>query len=1001
MATRDLSLVLSDDVLIHARALDELLHEGDPDELRARFVLGWFHWYRFLALPQGHDENDSLLALHMLTACFIAGADGLPEPLLPTLAKHAVPRAHSLLQQALDSGEPGLASETVELWTRIVDVTPSDDPDKPARMSNLAMALQIRFERIGSRSDLDAAIAAATAALDTAAPDAPLRASMESNLGVSLHDRFLDTGAEADLEAAVSATQAALELTPISDLARPARLANLSNVLGTRFERLGAWGDLSTSIEASRKAAEADPTRPRYWSSVAKGLLWRYERTEAQADLDAAVAAIQAAVKAAPEGHPDHIPMMSRLGIVLACRFDRVGALADLDAAITASESAAQLLTNQIDRAGATLNLASMLLKRFERTGYEADFDEVIRAGRAAVEALPTDHPALLLGLTTLARALRARFEQTGAQTDFDEAQSLFERAVNVESSPPSFRIHVAREGASFAARSAPGRGADLLTLAVGLLPAVAPRQLQRTDQQNALSTFAGLAADAAALVLMDAAAPATARAARAIELLEAGRAVLLSQALEARDDLADLSHREPALAASFVELRQKLDEPVADAQHLSSPTDDWASVGSLRAGEERSRLAREFAATLQQIRDLDDRFSTFGLPPNIEDLAPEAAEGPIVVFNISRYRSDALLVTEAGIRSLELPGLRYRVLIPQIEAFYGALAIALDPKAPPADWREAESKLSRILEWLWDYATGPVLHALGFAEKPPDGSRWPRIWLLAGGALGILPLHAAGYHSDPLEDPGRRSVLDRVIPSYTPSIRALRHARRPEPRSARQQRALIVAMPTTPGVPGRLRHASDEAAKVASHLPGSLVLVERGDEERDIPATLLGIPTKVAVLEHLPECAIAHFVCHGATNITDPSKSLLLLHDHDHDPLAVASLASVVLDYSELAYLSACSTASTWDPRLGDEAIHLASAFQVVGFRAVIGTLWEIDDAIAMTMADTFYTALHSSTGPLDTTRAAQALHAAVCSVRDEFPDNPSVWAAFLSTGR
>ena len=97
------------------------------------------------------------------------------------------------------------------------------------------------------------------------------------------------------------------------------------------------------------------------------------------------------------------------------------------------------------------------------------------------------------------------------------------------------------------------------------LLPEVAPRQLERSDQQYAIGEFAGLAGDAAALALADpTGATSGERAARALRLLEAGRAVLLSQALDTRSDLTDLRHQHPGLAARFIELRDLLDQPSA-----------------------------------------------------------------------------------------------------------------------------------------------------------------------------------------------------------------------------------------------------------------------------------------------------------------------------------------------------------------------------------------------------------------------------------------------------
>lgn len=86
----------------------------------------------------------------------------------------------------------------------------------------------------------------------------------------------------------------------------------------------------------------------------------------------------------------------------------------------------------------------------------------------------------------------------------------------------------------------------------------------------------------------------------------------------------------------------------------------------------------------------------------------------------------------------------------------------------------------------------------------------------------------------------------------------------------------------------------------------------------------------------------------------------------------------------------------------MDDEAIHLAAAFQLTGFPHVIATLWEIYDPIAVTVADLFYSHLrpHEDSPVLDTTRAAQALHHAVRTVRDQHRNLPSLWAAYVHAG-
>jgi CHAT domain-containing protein len=150
-------------------------------------------------------------------------------------------------------------------------------------------------------------------------------------------------------------------------------------------------------------------------------------------------------------------------------------------------------------------------------------------------------------------------------------------------------------------------------------------------------------------------------------------------------------------------------------------------------------------------------------------------------------------------------------------------------------------------------------------------------------------------------------------------------------------------------------------------------------------------------VLEQLPGCAIAHFACHGYSDPADPSQSRLLLHDHQRDPLTVAALTQVVLGHAQLAYLSACTTARVADTSLLDEAIHLATAFQLTGFPHVVGTLWEIDDAISVDIAGSFYRAL---TGPAGAADPARALHQAIRAQRDLRPASPYLWASHIHAG-
>jgi hypothetical protein len=718
------------------------------------------------------------------------------------------------------------------------------------------------------------------------------------------------------------------------------------------------------------------------------------------ADLEAALEAIGEAVTATRADDDSWAHYRVNQGLALRSRFERTRAAADLDASINAIEEAvAATAEGRPEKAGRLSDLGGALLRRFQVTRMPEHLAAAISASRAAVQASPADHPARAGMLFNLGHAVRLWFQQTETPSARNEALSAYMEAAHASQAAPSLRILAAREAASLATRSDPGQAADLLEGAVRLLPEVAPRQLGRTDQQDAIGTFAGLAAEAAANALADPRATEPERALRALQLLEAARAVLLSQALDTRSDLTDLQRQHPGLAARFTELRGLLDEHSDTVSPVASPASDvsitsWAT----RAVEERRQLADDLAATMASIRALDG-FSSFGLPPATSDLLAQARHGPVVTFNISASRSDALLLTADGIRSVSLPGLARQAVIDQITAFHLGLNTLTSLGMTTADRIAGEATIRETLEWLWESAAEPVLDALGYCREPRPAETWPRVWWAPGGLLGALPIHAAGYHADPHSRQGRRTVIDRVISSYTPTIRALHYARQRSPAAAGRIHALIVAMPTTPGLPGRLSNVPDEVARVGALLPDHILLAEH-EGVTESASTSAGIPTRVNVLTQLSRCSIAHFSCHGATDTADPSRSLLFLHDHRTDPLTVASLGPVELSHAQIAFLSACWTAHSDNPGLLDEAIHLTSAFQLAGFPHVIGTLWPINDAVAVEIAATFYTSLRESGDALDTSRAADALHRSVRDVRDKLPRSPFLWAAYLHVG-
>ncbi|MBC9730204.1 CHAT domain-containing protein [Streptomyces sp. TRM68367] len=1027
----------------HAEA-EELraLLAADPGDVEAAYRLGWLAFLQEMAQPWDDDRTPAALTavVELFVPCLLAGVSDLPRDLRRHVGDFAEPLLIPRLKQILVSSDPVLLDTVIDEYGYVLGATPDGHPGLAQRLANLGIALETRFERRATHEDLAAAIDAYRRAVEATGPDDPDLVLRLNGLAGALRSRHEQYGDLADLDEAIAAIRRAVDCVPPGDPRRPMALSNLGLALRYRFQRGTDPADLDEAITVGRRAVEAsaadDPGRMFRLNNLADTLLGRYVRFQGRSDLDTAVTALRAALDAMAPDHPERWSVQTALGYAFTLRAARTKDRGDFDAAVAAQQAAARLVpaghahrwrvlvqlgmakhvrleygilagepaldwqpiisafraavdavpADHTQRATCLAHLAAALDNRARTTSAApADLDETVAVARASLAATAPGNSELGHRLLVLGSALRTRFRRTGNPADREAAIATYERAAAEETAAPSTRVSAARRGSVLLAEATDVRTSDLLRTAVELLPSLAPRHLERHDQQYTLGEFAGLAADAAQWTL--ARGDDRNRALRALQLLETGRGVLLSQALDTRSDLTELRAKHPELADRFVALREALDVPSQDSVFLPLGGTD------LTDARPRDTTARDFAALLDEIRSLGGEFASFGLPPSARELLRGAEQGPVVVVNVSGYGSSALLLTTDGVSAMALPRLRYDDLRWAVDTFQQALREA----ASSADGdrrREAQKKLSGLLEWLWDVVAEPVLLRLGHDREPPPGADWPRVWWVPGGLLGLLPLHAAGYHGTRTEpDPQRRAVIDRVVSSYAPTVRALRHAQQRDRAPARDDRALIVTMPATPGLPDRdLAHVEMEREMLCERLPGHVLL------EPDAPADRT--PTRDNVLSHLPSCRVAHFACHGETDPVDPSRSRLLLADHATAPLTVASLAPLSLDEVRLAFLSACRTAAVDAEELVDESIHLGSAFQLAGFPHVVGTLWETADDTAVEIADAFYGGLSTGEGTLAFAASAQALHTAVRTLRKRTRLSPSLWAAHLHVG-
>lgn len=890
-------------------------------------------------------------------------------------------------QQCERTSDPDGMPEAVSAVRTALDLTPANHPDRERYRAHLVTRLALRSRLTGSTRYIDEAVDLIRGS--TGDPFVTMSTFML---------RYELASAPADLDEAVAAGRAGLAL--VDEASRPWRslATQLTIALFLRFRQAGGKPDLDMAIALRRALlAGSDPsTRADIMDGLGMLLWMRFQRTGNADDLQEAVEFGRQAV-AATLHRSDVAAHLANYAGALQARFETHDSIEDLDAAIEMTRRAVRApVRRDPDLARYNSNLTHSLTCRYQRTRQLADLDEAVAAGRRSIELISADNPERSRFLANLSTALRARYQHAGAAVDRAAAIDADLEASAVATAPASHRVGVARQIASdLIDTSDTARAADLLAEAVRLLPQVSPRTLDRGDQQYALRGVSGLAAEAASLALADPRVPAAERPLRALSLLETGRGVMIGQALDGRDDLAELRRLHPELARRYAELRAQLDRPAEPGLSARPVETESGITVPVRGGDrDRHALAAEFTAVLEQIRTKDE-FIRFGLPPDPGDLLRAAKGGSAVVLVVSDYGSDAILVTKDGVTAVPLHGLKQQSLISKADAFLSARRQVVTGK-DAAQRNAGGAGILAVLEWLWDVVTGPVLEELGIRGRPAADGAWPRIWWVPCGVLSLLPVHAAGYHITAESEPDPKTVIDRAVSSYTPSLRALLHTRNriTQPAAAH---ALAVAMPATPGLPGmgRLPNVPAEIDALRKHV-GDLTLL--ADDPRGA-----ALPVKANVLAELAGHQIAHFSCHGHSDPSDPSRSRLLLLDHERDPFTIDSLGPVALDNAQLAYLSACSTGSPAAIGLLDESVHLASAFQIAGFPHVISTLWEIDDRLSVTIADDFYAHLRDEAGRLDTSRAAYAIHRAVRTARigaNGRIRNPFLWASYVHVG-
>ena len=521
----DPSIILAENARRDAELLWSLVSTPDGErstDVSALHALAWWHCFRYLALPEGANQEDLRLAIKF--------------------------------SQLLDERAPSLVPDLVR--TKLSGGTGTDERYLKAMFGEACEAL----EAAGGRDALDLlnlAVTGFTRVLDLLPPGHPIRAAALSNLGASLCSRYEYGGDSSDLDAAVRAGQQAIELTAGNDHERASGLSNLAASLARRFERDGDQADLDAAIVRGHEALEAAPADDEdltmFRSNLAAARRERFQLTGDHEDLDAAVTLGYEAVQATPDGHRDRANQLSNLAAALVHRYRRDENEQDLDHAIDlAAQAAAVTPPFGLGRASCLSTQGTALYLRFQRTGEQADLAAATAAAEQAVQAAVDCDPFRAEYLNTLATCVHSRFTITGNPKDLAEATARWQEAVRTSSAPAEQRLAAAWAWAHSAMEAQQwSLAVEGYTAAVKVLPAVARRGLDRVVQEANLSRWPGLAGDAAGCAVL------AGRPDQAVELLERGRSLLWTQSLELRSGAVTDHEPDHAGDATYDRLRQ------------------------------------------------------------------------------------------------------------------------------------------------------------------------------------------------------------------------------------------------------------------------------------------------------------------------------------------------------------------------------------------------------------------------------------------------------------
>ncbi|KIJ24341.1 hypothetical protein M422DRAFT_274912 [Sphaerobolus stellatus SS14] len=825
---------------------------------------------------------------------------------------------------------------------------------KPGFLRNLGMTLHLKFEHLGDLVDLDATIEINQQALNLAPMGHPERADCLSSLGNSLRSKFQRLGNLMDIDKSIDIQHEALSLIPNGSDQKPIHLNNLGNCIQSRFKCTGNFADLDEAITLQQEAVDLIPEghikRPTYLSNLGLSLQGRYSYLGNLDDLNTAISLHQQAVDLTLDGDPDKPGRLNNLGSVFQLWFEHDNNLEDINKAIVIQQRATSLSSDEdADKYSYLLNLGisfgsrlstleavtltpdgytdkpcyfnhlgNLFLAQFEHIGDPGDIDRAIHIQEQdlsswgnlndidiaislqekAIMMTPDGHANKYKFLNNLGNSLQCHFEHHGNVVDINRAIMKKQEAVRlVPPTHPSKPGTLSSLGSSLQKESVQldpdihfghlGNLADLDQVilnhqkAINLTPnnhVYKPSRLHNLGcsyrlcfEHSHIETDIG-----SAIVIQQQAVSLTPddHSAKPIYLLQLGNT--FGTHFKHLEKLEDIE--------SAISIQQQAMDLTPDS-HANTPrtwhctctmwigtgTDssscmDWSKYNS--KFNEILKIGQEYEQCVQEIQKLDG-FKDFLRPKRFPDLIAATRNGPVVAINVMGKNCDALIFHSFNSNNPVIHVALSKLSSSDIKLLSSKMNMIL----------KKQSKVRKIQFVTNEGDSSDSTMQIEDLLKKNRDENLPHITWCTTGLLAFLPLHAAGNYNS--NDPSKKStkVLDFIVSSYTPTLAALLR----QPPNA----------PNYPKLPGMLKEAS---TILKSNLPTHLTHFT--DKQG----------TTSSVLDAMKEHNWVHLACHGIQDIAAPLQSAFALHDGKLTP---EDLMRTSLKHSELAFLSACETAT------------------------------------------------------------------------------------------